>query len=88
MRVLIHFLFSLFLCSCDLSEFKFPEVSKDEGNDKSIEDTEVSNKSEFQKHANTSGNIITVNKQDPSKDFNEVSHSITRGRAIHPFPAD
>ena len=88
MRNLIPIL-CLLLFGCDLSDFKFPEVPKQQDPTEEIQ-SENDKKAETPQSLDPkySTNQITTNQQDPQKKFQPVNHFITRGKPLHPYPSD
>ena len=85
MRNLIPII-SLLLFGCDLPDYKFPEVPKDENlKEPQIENTEKLDI--LDKPIAPSMIIDSIKyKQNPDKKFDAVNHFITRGKPIHAHP--
>tara|TARA_B100001093_G_scaffold479077_1_gene507776 strand:+ start:218 stop:484 length:267 start_codon:yes stop_codon:yes gene_type:complete len=77
----------LLITSCELVDYKMPEIPEHEkdGAEEDIQaETTVTKVPKEITHPVT----IIKSSQDPEKDFNGVMHSITEGKAKHPFPRD
>ena len=79
-------LLSLGTFGCDIADFKYSESPKHDDS-KVMEDKET----EVEGAKPRLPKIVTMPKnneykQDPKKDFNAVSTTITRGKPIHSFP--
>ena len=84
---LIVLLSLLLITSCELVDYKMPEIPEHEkdGAEEDIQaETIVTKVPKEITHPVT----IIKSTQDPEKDFNGVMHSITEGKAKHPFPKD
>ena len=78
--------FLLILTGCEVSDFKFPEIPKTEPKNEDEHISHTKTKPMAQKQIKISGNQPQMTRQDPNKDFDQISHTIIRGQPIHPFP--
>ena len=77
---------SLLLFGCDLPDYKFPEVPKDENlKEPKIENTEKLDILDKPIPPSMTNDSIK-HKQNPDKKFDAVNHFITRGKPIHAHP--
>lgn len=79
--------FLLLITSCELVDYKMPEIPEHEkdGAEEGIQAETIVTKVSKERTLPVT-NIKST--QDPGKDFNSVTHSITEGKAKHPFPKD
>ena len=86
MLIIFILLLSLGTFGCDIADFKYPESPKHDDSEVMEEkETEVQGtKPKLPKIVSMPKN--NEYKQNPKKDFNSVSTTITRGKPIHSFP--
>ena len=77
----------LLITSCELVDYKMPDIPEHpkDGAEEDIQAETVETKVPKER-THIVANIKST--QDPGKDFNAVRHSITEGKAKHPFPVD
>jgi hypothetical protein len=88
MRYLFLIFILFFFYGCDISDYKFPEPPKHETEEITAEETEMQSVDQVTSPQVVQTNDVTVDKQNPEKDFGVIEHFMTKGRPIHPYPGE